>query len=348
MFIVDSFNIDLRYSNYWQLFIMPMLVDSGFDVELISNKRPIPIMHGMWGEIAHKNSQFDAIFENKFAGKLIKGSEFIFTDAYSTTAIHLKMISDIYDYDFKMYGIWNSGVFNPSSFLRNKYLGKPKTWILNFERAMYHAYDQNWYPSEAAGQYHKKRLQGTKPNQIANVGVPIGYLKNATYDISKKENLIIFPFDSKHSDQSIIMEIFGEIFSEYEFVVCSKQKHTRATYEELLSRAKVMLSLSVHDDNPIILYDAIKHGCIPAVPNIPFYANLLDPEFLYDPMVLKPPKLHFVRHSMLIEEKFKNYLDNYEKYIILLNSNIEKLEETYYTDKFFLEKLHIINDRKHK
>lgn len=348
MFIVNSFNADLRYTNYWEEYIIPTIEESGISVELIKPKRPVTMYNGMWGDLIHKNATFEAIFDVRFGKRLKAGSKFLFTDSYSTVPIQLRMVSDIFGYDFEMYGIWNSGVYNPSSFIRHKYLGKNKSWIHNFEKSVFYSMNENWYPIpkdakrfiDMSGQISKK--------YVDYIGIPIGKLKDVQVDTSLKENIILFPFDSKSSEESRLIEIFSEFFKDYEFVVCYTKKFTRNIYTDLLRRAKIILSVNMYDDTPLILYDAMKHGCIPIMPDIKLYSSLLNQEFLYPKDIIKPPRLNFVRNAWKIEEKFENFLVNYEKGFNLMNENILSLESEYFNDSKLISKLIEINDREYK
>lgn len=343
IYLVEQYNPDVRYATIWRDHVAPHLRDLGLPVKVIQANDAIPMHKGLWGEFAYKNSQFDAFFDLRFAKQIQDGDTFVFCDAWNLNAFALKLIAQAYGHNINLVGIWQQGVFDPDSPLRQKLIKNTtnRRWASSLEKSFTQIYQHNCFFDDKQVRRFAEINKATKQgfNKVV-IGSPIGDLVQfAQQQPKNKRNLIIIPFLAEDLGQYNIFKAMVRDFPQWEFVLCNEHRTTRTEYVKLLSEAKLVFAASRQTHNPLILYEALLFGCNVVAPNTTMYQHLLPECFLYDYKKLKPPMVNFMRNRESFDTLVFDLMDNYDTYGKVRQQAVDTLSQTHYNNDRFVQVL---------
>lgn len=322
--IVPLEKLDNRYTEHWYNYIPKQLENYvGEPVKIVegeglSNKTSEGAFLNWSSTVYYKHIQSAVISRLFYNGHIKNGDVFFYTDAWNTTSLDLRYMADLCGIDIKICGIWHAGSYDDHDILGMKI--KNRRWSQCLERAMYENYDMNF----VASYHHKKMfcdiLEIEIPYKLEVVGFPMEYYKEMdfTYDVSKKKNKIVFPHRISPDKQPEVFENLSRLLPEYEFVFTQKLNLDKQSYYNLLKESKIVFSSSLHENLGIGTFEACMCGCIPVLPNRLSYREMYDTTFIY----------HNIDEAARM---IKNFIENYEKYLIKLNKNVQSIQRIYFT-----------------
>jgi hypothetical protein len=281
------------------------------------------------------------------SGKVSKDDQLLFTDAWNPVILQIKYMKDLLGNDWKLHGLWHAGAYDPYDFL-GRAIGNAE-WVMNTEKAMYYAYDHNYFATDfhidLFAKTHSETfdnewvVEQTDKKKIVRTGWPMEYLTNtlSTYKNLPKRNLILFPHRIAPEKQVEIFRDLATSMPQYEFVVCQDQKLSKHEYHKLLGESKMVFSasnqetlgISTGSEGPIL-------GSVPLCPNRLSYREMYDqyPEFLY-PSEWTLNWGSYTKNKVQLIDKISHIINNSEQY----NTSMEKYIQNHYTKYFHANEL---------
>jgi len=290
--------LETRYTAQWHKYFPILLEDtlgSDFNIVQVDGiQRETETSQGAFLNFADtnywKSSQLCNFLDLHSKGKTSTDDKFIFTDAWNTSILQLKYISDLLGYNWQIHGLFHAGSWDKQDFL-GRSMGS-SAWVKHTEKALFHALDFSYFATNfhirmfVDGILDEKDLSHASNNSIIRSGWPMEYLyaELEPFKNAKKQDIILFPHRKAPEKQ---LEIFLDLKSrltEYEFVVCQDKKLSKQEYHELLARSKIVFSANLQETLGI---SSCAEGplmeCIPLCPDRLSYTEIFDeyPEFLY-------------------------------------------------------------------
>ena len=349
IYIVDIEAVDTRYTKQWKDYLPKQLKRAtNQTVEVISGgETPQATTPGAFlnfgGTNVYKSKQLEIIGEKFCNGQIKDGDYFLYTDAWNPTVIQLRYMAELLGINIRVGGLWHAGSYDPQDFLGRLIGDKP--WVRNAERSMFECYDNNFFASDfhinifvdafrEVGNYVGLSTDKTK---VQRVGWPMEYLANSldSYRNMPKENIILFPHRVAPEKQPDIFRDLRTHLPDYELIVCQEQSLTKIEYHNLLGRAKLVFSANLQETLGISWYEGALVDTIPMVPDRLSYAEMALDQFKY-PSKWTESFGDYENHRVLIIERIKDYIENYDQYLPTLRKQVAKLK----TDFFSGEKLY--------
>ena len=149
-----------------------------------------------------------------------------------------------------------------------------------------------------------------------------------------KENLVIMNSsgNAKHNEE--LFKSLQHELPEFTFMSIHSMGLDVNSYYRILSRAKLLISTNSSDINAFSIVESMVAGCIPIVPDIQVYSEVIGEKYLYPQKVLRPPHLNFIREGQVVLEKIRNFLDNYDS--IDMTDDIEQIINKHYSSEQLL------------
>ena len=344
VYIVDIEAVDTRYTAQWKTHL-PIQLQNKTDlkVKVISGGEvPHATTPGAFlnfgGTNVYKSNQLQQIATLFCEGKIHDGDYFLYTDAWNPTVIQLRYMASLLDINIAIGGMWHAGSYDPQDFLGRLIGDKP--WVRNAERSMFDCYDHNYF----ATQFHIDMFLKAFPecavqsDTIIRCGWPMEYLKDILSKPSlypSKENIILFPHRIAPEKQHDIFTDLADSFPDYEFITAQEKQLTKNEYHELLAKSKMVFSANLQETLGISWYEGALVDTIPMVPDRLSYAEMALDKFKY-PSKWTESFGDYENHRVLIIERIKDYMENYDQYLPTLRKQVAKLK----TDFFSGEKLY--------
>lgn len=233
-------------------------------------------------------------------GILKSGDKLLFLDAWHPGIINTKYMSELTGINVEIHSIWHAGSYDPQDFLGRCIIDKK--WSFNFERAVFHASDKNYF----ATKFHLDMMLSTLElksyrNKAFVVGLPFDYLKRilVTDNIIPKENIILFPHRVSEEKQPDIFKDLEKSLPEYKFIICQEGTPlTKNEYHNLLHRSKLVFSANLQETLGISMYEGLLTGCSILVPDRLSYSEMYKPGDLY-------PSDYTITHNKYVKNKDK-------------------------------------------
>jgi len=284
-----------------------------------------------------KNNQLNKIAKMFSSGEIKPGDVFLFTDAWNSGIIQVKYMSELLGIPVTLHGIWHAGAYDKTDILG--FTIKDKTWVHEFERAIYYTLDYNWYGSE----YHKQlfcRVLNVDGKKAFHSGQPhISILTSAaTIPVEQKENIILFGHRISPDKQPEIFEDLARCLPQYKFVFSQKMKLSKDEYYDLIRRSKVSFSANLHENFGISMVEAVFNGTVPCVPDRLSYREMYNGAFVY-PAEWTASWAAYAENKKNIIEWIKNLMENYDKYYQMLPDQKTKLLNEYMTARKMVSQL---------
>lgn len=307
-----------------------------------------------------KSSQLLKVTRLINSNMIKKEDKVLVTDAWDPTILQLKyMISlDKNLRDVKILGIWHAGSYDENDFLGRIH---KKDWIRNLERSLYYAIDHNIFATE----YHARIFTGlfvdevlhsdsiknnknlfiekeVKSNKIVLSGQPHALLVDTfeNLDLSKKENIVLFPHRLAPEKQLHIFEDLANEIKDYKFIICQEKNLTKKEYHELLSKSKMVFSANLQETLGIAVMEGILANNLVVVPDRLSYTEMYDDYFKY-PSEWTTNFSSYLKNKSDIVKFIRSKLQNYDSEITKNKIEIQKniLKEKYLNAKKMYEKL---------
>jgi glycosyltransferase involved in cell wall biosynthesis len=351
VYIVDIEAVDTRYTKQWKEYLPKQLQRAtNIDVVVISGgETPQATTPGAFlnfgGTNVYKSKQLEQIGEMFCKGLIKDGDYFLYTDAWNPTVIQLKYMAALLGVDIRIGGLWHAGSYDPQDFLGRLIGDKP--WVRNAERSMFDCYDHNFFATDFHIEMFLTTLYGFdnpwieddvaealagEHHRVKRAGWPMEYLRNSldSYKGMEKKNLILFPHRIAPEKQVDIFRDLKEQLPEYEFVVCQERELTKNEYHNLLGEAKMVFSANLQETLGISWYEGALVDAIPMVPDRLSYSEMAVPEFTY-PSAWTEDYFAYRKHRGLIVDKIRNYMENYDDYLVSLVKQRNKLNKEFFS-----------------
>ncbi len=304
--IVDLESVPTRYTCQWKGHIPALLRQAAVDrdrpdVEIVNisgGEAELKATPGAFLNFAqtnvYKNNQLSHVAELFSEGKVSPGDQFIFTDAWHSGIMQLKYMSELLEIPVVIHALWHAGSYDPQDFLGR--LIKDKRWTNNFEKAVFHAVDYNWYATQFHIDMYKQNVfihngefdqtYHDFESKAFRTGWPMEYMAETLEPYTKleKRDLILFPHRIAPEKQVRIFRELAEALPEYEWVVCQDQELTKHEFHTLLGEAKMIFSANLQETLGIsTCIEGPLCGALPFAPDRLSYSEILEGylEFLY-------------------------------------------------------------------
>lgn len=360
VFLVDLEAVETRYTGEWKTHFPALLKRNGHNVTVISGPTDIPAATtpgaflNFGGTNVYKASQVEQIGRLFCEGHIKPGDHFIFTDAWHPGIINLKYMSELLGIKVIIHALWHAGSYDPQDFL-GRLIGAA-AWVRHSEKAFFAAADHNYF----ATQFHidmfcnnllndgmqenpwadDDKAEMVKNKKIIQTGWPMEYMQDtlSMYKGMGKRNLILFPHRIAPEKQVEIFRDLKEQLSQYEFVVCQDQQLTKNEYHNLLGEAKLVFSANLQETLGISWYEGAVVDAIPMVPDRLSYSEMAFDTFKY-PSTWTESFESYQAHRQEICYKIIQYMENYEKFLPRLNTQVDSLQEHFFSCNNLLKML---------
>jgi glycosyltransferase involved in cell wall biosynthesis len=321
IYIVDLESVPSRYTCEWKI-TLPRLLQRevnmrNLNVEIITisgGEESIEASPGAFLNFQatniYKNNQLNDI-ARRFTDEVKPGDKFLFADAWHTGILQLKYMSELLGIPVEIHGLWHAGSYDPQDFLGR--LIKDKNWTYNTERALYHAMDYNWFATD----FHLNLFTDVITNGVLTksyrTGWPMEYMPTlfSEYDITKKENIIVFPHRVAPEKQPDIFRNLAASMPEYNFVICQENRLTKTEYHKLLARSKIMWSANLQETLGISPFESALLDVIPMIPDRLSYTEMYYSDYKY-PSVWTESYENYLIHKSNIMEEIEFIMENYD------------------------------------
>ena len=347
--IVDIEAVDTRYTKQWKDYLPRQLQRATNEaVKVISGgETPQATTPGAFlnfgGTNVYKSKQLEQIGEMFCNGEVKDGDYFLYTDAWNPTVIQLKYMAELLGVDIRVGGLWHAGSYDPHDFLGRLIGNKP--WVRHAERSMYECFDDNFYATDFHIDLFCDTILDKENNdhwttqealdfddKVHRVGWPMEYLKGSldSYKGMEKRDLILFPHRVAPEKQVDIFRDLAHQLPQYEFVVCQERELTKNEYHNLLGEAKIVFSANLQETLGISWYEGALVDAIPMVPDRLSYSEMALPEFAY-PSKWTEDYSAYVKHRGEIVAKIRDYVENYDDYLVSLDKQRTKLNKEFFS-----------------
>jgi glycosyltransferase involved in cell wall biosynthesis len=360
VFLVDLEAVETRYTGQWKTHLPDLLRRHGHDVQVISGPEDIPsattpgAFLNFGGTNIYKSSQVEQISRLFCSGSVKPNDQFIFTDAWHPGIINLKYMSELLGIPVKIHALWHAGSYDPQDFLGRLIGNAP--WVRHAEKSFFAAIDHNYFATDFHIEMfdanllndgmienpwrHEDMQEYMQEGKIIRSGWPMEYMADTLlmYKNMPKRNLILFPHRIAPEKQVEIFRDLKEQLPQYEFVVCQDQQLTKNEYHNMLGEAKLVFSANLQETLGISWYEGALVDAIPMVPDRLSYREMALDCFKY-PSEWTESFDSYKTHRDLVVSKIIDYMENYEKYFVNLNKQVDILKLDFFSCDNLLEKL---------
>jgi hypothetical protein len=345
IFLVDLEAVETRYTGEWKTHLPALLRNHGHELQVIAGPTDIPsattpgAFLNFGGTNIYKSSQVEQMGRLFCNGSVRAGDHFIFTDAWHPGIINLKYMSELLGIPVTTHGLWHAGSYDPQDFLGRLVGDKP--WVRHAEKSFFYAFDHNYFATDFHIKLLAKNLLDANlstmyslktSDKIVRSGWPMEYMTDTLlmYKNMPKRDLILFPHRIAPEKQVEIFRDLKEHLPQYEFVVCQEQQLTKNEYHNLLGEAKLVFSANLQETLGISWYEGAVVDAIPMVPNRLSYSEMAFDEFKY-PSEWTESFEAYKTHRHLVVNRIVNYMENYEKFLPRLNTQVDVLHENFFS-----------------
>ena len=358
VFLIDLEAVETRYTGEWKTHLPALLRKRGHDVQVIAGPEDIPrattpgAFLNFGGTNIYKSSQVEQMGRLFCNGAVHPGDHFIFTDAWHPGIINLKYMSELLSIPVKIHALWHAGSYDPQDFLGRLIGDAP--WVRHAEKSFFHAVDHNYFATDFHINMFIKNLFGhkksvfveaekaehVKTGKIVRSGWPMEYMIDtlSMYSEMEKKDIILFPHRIAPEKQLDIFNDLKEQLPQYEFVVCQERSLTKNEYHNMLGEAKLVFSANLQETLGISWYEGAITRTIPMVPDRLSYREMALEEFKY-PSEWTDSFESYMKHRPLVVERIVDYMENYEKYLPRLNTQVHMLTMDFFSCDNLLDML---------
>ena len=327
IWIVPIEPIDTRYTRQWYKHI-PESLDAhakskgkSVDIVVVDGEQvpPVPTPGAFLDFGAtniYKSSQLSAIASEFQNGKISAGDKFLFTDAWNTSVLAIKYMSELLNIPVELHGMWHAGSYDPQDFLGRLIGNKP--WVRTTERALYECYDTNWFATDFHIKLFAEAFFGTEYiddltsiGKIAKTGWPMDYLLKDLFPYRNltKKNQVVFPHRLAPEKQLDIFKDLSTSFPEYNWVVCQEKSLSKDEYHTILGESKMVFSANLQETFGISMIEGLICQAAPLVPDRLSYTEMYLDQFKY-PSKWTESFENYLTHKSELIEKIRYIMSN--------------------------------------
>ena len=351
VFLVDLEAVETRYTGEWKTHFPELLRKAGHHVQVIDGPTDIPsattpgAFLNFGGTNIYKSVQVEQMGRLFCNGSIHPGDHFIFADAWHPGIINLKYMSELLQIPVTIHALWHAGSYDPQDFLGRLIGDAP--WVRHAEKSFYEAIDHNHFATDfhikmfMKNLFNKTVITGADfDGKIVRTGWPMEYMVDtlSMYRGMKKRDLILFPHRIAPEKQVEIFRDLKEHLPQYEFVICQEQQLTKNEYHNLLGEAKLVFSANLQETLGISWYEGAIVDAIPMVPDRLSYSEMALDTFKY-PSEWTESFDAYTAHRQDVCFKIIQYMENYEKFLPRLNTQVDILTENFFSCNNLLKKL---------
>jgi len=351
--IFDNASAAISYDDRWKSLPLNFSQDNSiFESFIISNVRKAK--HIELSNIHAVNSitsELPWLLDNVIDERTL----ILITNADVSIVHDLHMYRLKYKKYFTLAGIWLDGMFHRDGNKRNRLRSMGninKHPVKLSENALIKMYDLNLIPSYLDRDSFIRYYQIGRSDLEGVVSIPLPFNIAADSSVAlaeeyshrsiqdQKENTILIQShpDNGQIDDRLFLAIEQD-FPQYDIINAQNVRMLKRSYMNLAIKSKFILTFNAVDVDPYMIYEAMKLGCIPIAPKLPLYSNMFKHhDWFYDPIVLRPPFINFIRNRKEILEKIRNIEENYLSYKDMLLDELEHMTK-YYDSVEFIDKL---------
>jgi len=331
IYIIPIEPIETRYTTHWYSHV-PELIKAAtkkYKVVTIAGTEvpPVPTPGAFLDFGAtniYKSSQLIKIAELFRRGKVKSGDKFLFTDAWNTSILQVRYMSELLGVDVEIHGLWHAGSYDPQDFLGR--LIKDKRWTNNTEKAIFHSLTANWFATQDHIDMFKANVFGVndqwtsdeltpmeETHKFCRTGWPMEYMTEllGRYE-GPKENIILFPHRLAPEKQVDIFKALEKELPEFRWIVCQEKKLSKNEYHKLLGRSKMVFSANLQETLGISVPEGMAVGAIPLVPDRLSYSEMYTDDWKY-PDEWTSSMENFERHKEKIVNKIRAMMSSYDE-----------------------------------
>ncbi len=360
VFLVDLEAVETRYTGEWKNHLPALLRRHGHNVQVIDGPTDIPkattpgAFLNFGGTNIYKSSQVEKIGRLFCDGRISTGDHFIFTDAWHPGIINLKYMSELLGIKVVIHALWHAGSYDPQDFLGRLIGNAP--WVRHAEKSFFAAVDHNYFATDFHiklfdnnllndGMYENpwrfEDMQGyLESKKIVRSGWPMEYMIDtlSMYKGMEKKDVILFPHRLAPEKQVEIFQDLKEQLPQYDFRICQEYPLTKNEYHNMLGEAKLVFSANLQETLGISWYEGAIVDAIPMVPDRLSYSEMALQEFKY-PSVWTESFESYKKHRPAVIEQIKHYMENYQRFLPRLNTQVDSLNEHFFSCNKLLEML---------
>ena len=298
IFLVPIEPLDNRYTKQWYDYVPMRLMQEFPDCQIVNvegyaNGYDNPQAGAFFDFAAtceYKASQAKIISQMFQRGDVQPNDIFFFTDAWNHTIHTVRYISELTGIPVKCAGIWHAGWYDPTDILG--FTIKNCDWVNHMEKAMYCAYDQNYFGTVQHKQKFFKRHSDM--NSLTDVAIVCGYPLDYLADIQglssfeAKKKMAIFPHRLNDDKAPYIFDYIAKFVREemgrkdIEFVKTQELGLSKKEYYEKLNEAMLIFSANKHENLGIGTFEAMMLGACPMVPDKLSYKEMYPEHYKYE------------------------------------------------------------------
>lgn len=346
IYIVDIEAVETRYTAEWKKHLPKQLArHTNENVTTISGgSTPQATTPGAFlnfgGTNVYKSKQLEQIATLFCEGKIKDGDYFLYTDAWNPTVLQLKYMSELLGVKIKIGGLWHAGSYDPADFLGRLIGDAP--WVRNAEKAMFEAYDHNYFASNFHVNMFVDTFKdfgnyvglSTNKSKIQRVGWPMEYFDKdlEPYKGIAKKNQIVFPHRIAPEKQPEIFYDLKDALPQYDFIVCQERQLKKHEYHNILAESKLIFSANLQETLGISGYEGLILDCMVLVPDRLSYHEMFINDFKYESQWTIDQQ-HYQIHKQKLIDKIINMMENYPKYSSPIQRQRKKLYNEYFHGK---------------
>ncbi len=247
-----------------------------------------------------------------------------------------------------IHALWHAGSYDPQDFLGRLIGDAP--WVRHAEKSFFAAIDYNYFATEfhidmfcdnlLSDTFDDTLAEFKKTKKILRSGWPMEYMEDTLlmYKNMPKRDLILFPHRLAPEKQVEIFMDLKESLPQYEFVICQERQLTKNEYHNLLGESKLIFSANLQETLGISWYEGAIVGAIPMVPDRLSYSEMALDVFKYPSEWTLDFNNYRIYREKIIAQIIQ-YMENYEKYLPHLNTQVDILKKDFFSFKNFLNNI---------
>ena len=256
-------------------------------------------------------------------GTITTNDHILLTDFWNPAVIQLKYMKELLQYNWKIHGLAHAGSYDPGDFL-GRAAGNSE-WATHAEKSFKDCFDYLYFATNFHLNIFKKNLYNNVGNfsNCCISGWPMEYMmRDYSFSISEKEDIILFPHRIAPEKQIEIFKDLEKTLPNYKFIVCQEQNLTKEEYHTLLKKSKMVFSANLQETLGIsTCAEGPLFGALPLAPNRLSYTEIFAeyPMFMYD-TIYTESFYHYQANKSKLVSKIKDMMENYQTYISSVRS----------------------------
>lgn len=331
VFIIDNSSYGMKSSTMWSKFAEELgELDCVRRVHIVTGAKVMDTQYIQF----HDLQAISANLLHSLKRFSKPNSIFIFTDARDPLVFMIRQQSQIYDLGYKFIGFWNDGTWDQNGVIRNWLRGQDYRWGTKLERALIDCYDYNFTPRESQVYHISKNLSSLSSMTVQFCPLPFSNSIQHEMGIDwgdDKEDIILLNSQPLSKHNKTLFDSLQVEFPDFKFMSVHELGLDTNSYYRLLKRAKIVLSTNSSEVNAFSIVEAMVAGCVPVIPDIDVYSEVIPSKYQYSQEILRPPHINFIRGNGPLIAMIQNIIDNYSE--IDMTDDIQQIVDRYYSSE---------------